>query len=160
MIKIHKLSLQDYPSCYNLLQNNLIELEYFKDLGWTYSQFENQFSKKINFSLGLFKNNILRAFIFGDLIYVENTLEYEIHLIYVANKDRKLGFASKLLENVKLTLKKNNLKKIYLEVAVDNLEAMRLYKKHNFIKTGMRKKYYNKNKQKIDAYFFEKKIDD
>ena len=56
-------------------------------------------------------------------------------LLYVSIHKRKLGYATKLLENIPLTFKKEKLKKIYLEVAADNFKAIKLYKKNNYKQT-------------------------
>lgn len=145
--------------CYNLLSNNINDLNYFKSLGWTNSQIRNQLSKKINYGLGLYEKKILKAFILGNLIFIENILEYEILLIYVDSSKRRLGYASKLLRKISLNLKKNNLKKIYLEVADNNLEAIKLYKKNGYKKNGVRKNYYNFNDKKINASLLVKLYD-
>ncbi len=160
MLNITKLLYPDYLNCYNLFKKNLKDLHYFKSLGWSENQFKSQFSKKINFSLGLYNNKILEAFILGDLISIENIVEYEILLIYVIHDKRRLGYASKLLEKSHSILKEKKLKNISLEVASDNFEAIQLYKKNEYTKIGKRKKYYNFKNKKLDAYFFEKKIDD
>ena len=71
-----------------------------------------------------------------------------------------MGYATKLLENIQLTLKKNNLKKMFLEVASNNYQAIKLYKKNKFKKIGIRKNYYLMDNNKIDAFIFEKIIDE
>ena len=48
-------------------------------------------------------------------------------------------------------LKKLNIKKIFLEVSVQNSHAINFYLKNGFKKIGIRKDYYKINKQKIDA---------
>ena len=49
------------------------------------------------------------------------------------------------------------LEKIYLEVAENNIGAIKLYENNGFRKIGIRKNYYNfSNQKKLDAYFFEK----
>ena len=85
---------------------------------------------------------------------------YEILLIYVNNHKRNIGYATKLLENIQLTLKRYNLKKIFLEVASNNIQAIKLYKKNKFKKIGIRKNYYLMDNNKINALVFEKIIDE
>ena len=58
-------------------------------------------------------------------------------------KKRKLGYASKLLTNIPNFLQNKTMKKIYLEVASNNYQAINLYKKNNFRQNGYRKNYYN-----------------
>ena len=49
-------------------------------------------------------------------------------------------------------IKRLNIKKIFLEVSVLNINAINFYLKNGFQKIGVRKGYYtNKNSSKIDA---------
>ena len=159
-MKIKKLLPENFLHCYDLLDIKSGELDYFKKLGWTFNQFYLQLFNQINFGLGLFKEEKLEAFIIGNLITIEKKLEYEILLIYVTIKRRKVGYATKLLNNLPIFIKKNSLKKIYLEVAANNHKAIQLYKKNKYQQIGTRKKYYIMKNKKIDAIFFEKIIND
>ena len=156
---IKKLLPNDSLRCFSLIQLNKHDFNYFKNLGWSLNQFSIQLSKNNNFTLGLFSSNVLKAIIIGDLIVVEKILEYEILLLYVNVRDRKIGYASKLLNRTTTILKKKKLKKIYLEVASNNKSALNLYKKNYFMQTGLRKNYYQIENKKIDAILLEKKID-
>ena len=109
---------------------NQNDLKYFKFLGWNSKQFEKQFFKDNFYGLGLFFDNKLKGFVIGDIISIDNIIEYEILLIYIDNEKRNLGYASKLLSNIYLGLNHRNLKKIYLEVASNNYKAIKLYKKN------------------------------
>lgn len=160
MFKIKILSGTNDKQCYDLLSYSINEPINFQVLGWSENQLKSQFNKKINFGLGLFDNNVILAFIVGNLLAIEKNTEYEILILYVSSQSRKLGYASILLNNIPLYLKNKKLKKIYLEVAKDNIAAINLYEKNNYIKTGIRKKYYNIKNRKIDAYFFEKEINE
>ena len=154
MLKIKKLSLIHSKACYESFDKVSGERKYFSSMGWSQNQFKIQLLKENNFSLGLFNNNELDGFLMGDLISIENITEYEILLIYVNKEKRNLGHASKLLINVS----SKKLEKIYLEVAENNLGAIKLYEKNGFKKIGIRKNYYKLSTQKkLDAYFFEKK---
>ena len=157
MIKIHKLKPSDYKSCYKLLQNDKDESYYFKNLGWTTEQFKNEFSKASFSGHGIFENKILVGFIIGNIITIKNLIEYEILLIYIDKEKRKIGYASKLLEEIELLFNKK-LQKIYLEVAHNNTKAIKLYIKRGFNKSGIRNKYYSINNNKLDALLFEKKF--
>ena len=159
MKKVSILRAQDFSKCFNLLDNNNGDKEYFSKIGWKLNQFEQQILKDNNFSIGIFRENILIGFVLGDLINLKKEIEYEILILYVNPTHRNLGFASKLIKNISLLLKEKNLKKIYLEVASNNISAIKLYNRNKFIKVGVRKKYYSISK-KIDAYIFEKKINE
>jgi ribosomal protein S18 acetylase RimI-like enzyme len=160
LLKIKKILFEHASNCDDLINMNICDLKYFKRLGWNINQFKLQILKEINYGLGIFNGHSLEGFLLGDLITIEKLTEYEILLIYVSNKRRNLGYATLLLANIKLTLKKKNLKKIFLEVASNNYQAINLYKKNKFIKTGIRKNYYLMDNNKVDAFFFEKIIDE
>lgn len=70
----------------------------------------------------------------------------EINYIYVIDNYRKKGYASKLLDYV--ISKICDLENITLEVNVNNIAAINLYKKFNFEIATIRKKYYGSE----DAY--------
>ena len=160
MLKIKKILFNHASDCEDLINTSNLDLKYFKRLGWNFNQFKSQILKEINYGLGIFNGSTLEGLLLGDLITIEKMTEYEILLIYVNSQKRKLGYATKLLENIQITLKKKNLKKIFLEVAIDNYQAIKLYKKNKFKKNGIRKNYYLMDNNKIDAFFFEKIIDE
>ena len=160
MLKIKKILFEHASNCDDLINMNICDLKYFKRLGWNINQFKLQILKEINYGLGIFNGHSLEGFLLGDLITIEKITEYEILLIYVNSQKRKLGYATKLLENIQKHLKKKHLKKIFLEVAINNYQAIALYKKNKFRKNGTRKNYYLMDNNKIDAFLFEKIIDE
>ena len=131
---------------------------YFKKLGWNKKLIISQFSKNIDYSMGIFDKNELIAFIIGDLIFIEKVSEYEILFIYVKKNYRNQGLASHLLKTLYLQKKITNLNKIFLEVAKDNKKALKLYKSHNFKLLNIRKNYYQINNNQIDAMCFVKTL--
>lgn len=76
--------------------------------------------------------------------------EIDIIDIIIDKTYRHKGYASKLLDYI-LDIKDS--KKIILEVDVNNIPAINLYHKYNFIEINRRKKYYNGS----DAIIMEKK---
>ena len=52
------------------------------------------------------------------------------------------------------------MKKIHLEVVTNNFKAIKLYQKNRYKKTETRNHYYVLENKKIDAYYFEKVIND
>ena len=76
--------------------------------------------------------------------------EIDIINIVVSEEYRRKGYASKLIEYV---INYANNKRIILEVSDQNINAINLYKKYNFIEVNRRKGYYNG----IDAIIMEKK---
>ena len=144
--------------CIKLFMALQAESSYFQKLGWNKNQVISQFSKKVDYSIGIFEKDELIAFILGDLIFVEKVSEYEILFIYVKKNYRNKGLASHLLKTLYLQKKIANLNKIFLEVAKDNKIALKLYKSHNFKLLNIRKNYYQINNNQIDALCFVKTL--
>jgi len=160
LINLNILNTKNYLDCYNLLTTRERDLQYYKNLGWTLGQFKLQFINKSNYGTGLFDKNVILAFVFGNLISIDKKLEYEILLIYVNEKKRNLGYATKLLNNILENLETKKLEKINLEVSSNNINAINLYEKFQFKKIGIRKKYYLYKDTRIDGYCFEKIINE
>tara|TARA_B100001741_G_C16389107_1_gene521580 strand:- start:379 stop:855 length:477 start_codon:yes stop_codon:yes gene_type:complete len=156
LIKIKKLKQIDLKTCLNLVHNekdNFIDLKF---IGWSKKQITSQFSKSIDYSLGIYKDNNLISFMLGDLISIEKDAEYEILVLYVKKSERREGFASKLLKYIEKQKKNLNLKKIYLEVSKNNNNAIYLYKKNKYNLIYIRKNYYLIKNQKIDSLCYAK----
>ena len=68
--------------------------------------------------------------------------EADLMNIVVKKEHRKKGIASSLLNKLIVIAKEKNLKSINLEVNTNNISAIYLYKKFNFIEIGKRKNYY------------------
>lgn len=69
-----------------------------------------------------------------------------IYSIAVLNNFHGKGIGRRLLAKMVKEAQKSNYEKISLEVAVDNLKAIKLYEKLNFSKTGLKKGYYSDGK--------------
>ncbi len=158
MINISKLEKENSEECFQLINDDSKDKNYFKSLGWSKNQFILQFNKNTNYSVGLYDSNQLVSFVVGELIFVEKVSEYEILIIYVKKTYRKKGLASLLLNNISDKKNKLKLNTMSLEVAENNFPAIEMYKKNNFNLIGRRKKYYLMNDEKIDALIFKKKL--
>lgn len=77
--------------------------------------------------------------------------EIEIISILIDKKFRKTGIGKSLLNELLNIAFKKKVQKIFLEVSVENIIAINLYKKFNFVKVGKRKHYYFQNGKYIDA---------
>ncbi len=86
--------------------------------------------------------------------------EAEILMIWIGPEQRKNGLANALLEFAFKELKQNGTNQIFLEVAIDNIAALKLYKNHGFKEIGKRKNYYKRDNQNIDALILSKKLND
>ena len=69
----------------------------------------------------------------------------EAHITNIVTKKDKRNnkIGTKMLEKLINIAKERNLKEITLEVNVNNIIAINLYKKYNFKEVGRRKRYYN-----------------
>ena len=156
MIEIKKLKQTDLKSCLDLVQNEKEDFSDLEFIGWSKKQIISQFTKRIDYSLGIYKNNNLISFLLGDLISIEKDAEYEILVLYVKKSERREGFASKLLKYIEKQKKNLNIKKIYLEVSKNNNNAIYLYKKNKYNLINIRKNYYLIKNQKIDSLCYAK----
>ena len=75
----------------------------------------------------------------------------EIISILIDKKFRKIGIGKSLLNQLLIIALKKKIQNIFLEVSVENLIAINLYKRFNFIKVGKRKNYYFQDGKYIDA---------
>jgi len=89
------------------------------------------------------------------LIHINDIYDrYEINNIYVVEEYRQKGIASKLLDKVIEDGKQSKIVNITLEVRKNNINAINLYKKYNFVEKAIRKGYYNG----IDGILMEKEM--
>ena len=79
--------------------------------------------------------------------------EAELITLAVESKQREKGIGCDLLKSIVLHLESIDIKNLFLEVAVTNKIALKLYDKVGFITCGLRKGYYGQgaNKKKADA---------
>ena len=73
--------------------------------------------------------------------------EIEIIKIGIIRSHQRNNYGSLIINKIK----KLNVKKIFIEVSIENSKAIKFYLKNGFKKIGIRKGYYNGNKHKIDA---------
>ena len=134
MYKISEVKVKDLPKI-NELENQL-------NLNKTKLNFFNQTLSNENFK---FIKLVLEKKIIGFLQFSLNKSDCDIISIGVTQKFQKMGYGKLLLEY----LKSLNLKNIFVEVSTNNINAIKFYNSLNFLKIGLRKNYYKK--QKSDA---------
>lgn len=100
--------------------------------------------------IGYEMDNKIIGFLVYDLIYERCEIEY----IAVLNEYRNKKIASQLLEYAINDCKLNNVINISLEVNVNNISAINLYKKFDFKIEAIREKYFNND----DAYLMVKEV--
>ncbi len=86
--------------------------------------------------------------IIGFVIFYHVKDEIEIIQIGIIKSCQRKNYGSSLIKKIK---KLNDIRKIFLEVSVENSQAINFYLKNGFKKIGIRKAYYKGNKQRIDA---------
>ena len=128
---------------------------------------KSDYNKILVIEQSLFKNPMTQ-------IELNNILSQSAFKIWKIEKDRVLGYLSfyQVIDEIEIIrigiikyyqrrsygsllideIKKLDVKKIYLEVSVQNKEAINFYLKNGFQKIGIRKGYYSNNKSyRIDA---------
>lgn len=90
----------------------------------------------------------------GFIVYRIVLDEAEIITIGVNPEMRRQGIASAMIGIIEKNIKNQGVKKIFLEVAANNIPGQKLYKNHGFNRVGLRPKYYDG----IDAILMSKDI--
>ena len=124
-------------------------IEVIKDKKIIENIFKNIFNTELKTTVYsniiIYKEEKIMGFMIYDLIYDRIELEY----IGVIEEYRNKKIASKLMDyliNLKLP--------ISLEVNINNIKAINLYKKYNFKQASIRKNYYNGE----DAYLMIREV--
>ena len=87
--------------------------------------------------------------IIGFVIFYHVRDEIEIIQIGIMKSYQRRNYGSLIVNKIK---KLKDIRKIFLEVSVENTQAINFYLKNGFKKIGIRKAYYKVNKQRIDAF--------
>ena len=90
----------------------------------------------------------------GFIVYRIVMDEAEIITIGVNPDFRRQGIAAAMVGIIEKTLKNQGVKKIFLEVASNNIAAQKLYENSGFVRVGLRPKYYDG----VDAILMSKNI--
>lgn len=107
---------------------------------------QNAFTK---YFIYIEKSNIISIVNYFDLID-----RFELSYIEVKDNYRNKKIGSKMLEHLIEIGKDKNITNITLEVKIDNINALMLYKKYDFNIVAIRKGYYNG----VDGYLMERKM--
>ncbi len=126
------------------------------DRGWTIAEFKKMFLPTTHYLGSAMEFN---GTIVGFSVWLKTGNEAEIISIAIDKKHQQSGFGAALLKYDIETLTQKGANKFFLEVNEFNLAAQKLYKKFNFIKVGVREKYYTlKVGKKADAFVYLLKI--
>ena len=126
----------------DLLRLKEIEKEVF-DYSLSIEEFENNFNKKM---IKIWKISTRKIIGFVTFYHVKD--EIEIIQICILKSYQRKNYGSLIIDKMKQLI---NIKKIFLEVSVENSQAINFYLKNGFKKIGIRKAYYKVNNQRIDA---------
>jgi len=154
--KISLINKEHLLSIINFINDNSHEFNYFKKIGWNLKNIESQFIKDNNYSLGYYEDNDLVGVLIGDRIKNDKDNNLELHILFVSKNQRRKKIATKLLNYIETN--NLNFSNIFIEVAEDNIEAINLYQKNNFVFLNFRHNYYRYNNKNINAKCFIKKI--
>ena len=144
---------KNYCSSLYLFQKKFKELE---DNIWEIDELNNLISKESFFGKLCLKNKSIVGFCIGSQVFDI----FEIHSIFVHPFYRRNGIAKKILEKCIIFCQEKKVKKIILEVNVENDAAKKLYTLNKFKNCGLRKDYYFSESGRNDAQLMELKIID
>ena len=136
MINIKKVQKGD------LLKLIEIEKDIF-DYPASIKDFENYFKED---TIKIWKISTKK--IIGFVIFYHVRDEIEIIKIGILKSSQRKNYGSLIVNKIK---KLKDIRKIFLEVSVENTQAINFYLKNGFKKIGIRKAYYIVNKKRIDA---------
>ena len=106
-------------------------------------KFENYLNKN---SVKIWKISTTKILGFVFFYHVKD--EIEIIQIGIIKSYQRKNYGSLIINKIK---KLNDIKKIFLEVSVENSQAVNFYLKNGFKKIGIRKAYYKSNNKRINA---------
>jgi ribosomal-protein-alanine N-acetyltransferase len=84
--------------------------------------------------------------------------EAEILTVCTLPDRRRAGFGRALMEAATAASTTAGARRLYLEVAVDNVAAIALYQRLGFVRAGLRKGYYRRTDGAVDATILARDI--
>jgi [ribosomal protein S18]-alanine N-acetyltransferase len=121
---------------------------------WSEEFFSKQFSGSTRALLSLEDNQVL-----GYLVYQQVLDEAEVLNLVTCVERQNQGYASRLLNQFLMSLEPYQVKRVYLEVASDNLAAIALYTKYLFEPHGIRKDYYKRENYRCNAILMSRRLE-
>ena len=143
MINIKEINAKNSKSCYEL---DLKSIKF-----WNQSQWKNELEKDYVTAIGIYLNNSILGVCVLHKIYDEAEIRYlSVHPSY-----KRTGLGKKLIAKTFKECKKDNVKRILLEVSLNNKQALYFYDYLGFETISIRKKYYRNGS---DALLKEKML--
>ena len=143
MITIKEINSKNSKSCYEL------DMKTIKH--WNQSQWKIELEKDNVTAIGIYFNNS----ILGVCVLHKLFDEAEIRYLSVHPSYKRTGLGKKLIAKTFKECKKDNVKRILLEVSLNNKQALSFYDYFGFKTINLRKKYY---KDGSDALLKEKNV--
>lgn len=125
---------------------------------WTAQQYRGLFADHVPTRVALIAQQDEAAEIAGFLIARHLAPEFELENIAVAEKFRRSGIGTQLMQAFLALAKQMKVETVILEVRESNVVARALYEKLGFRKNGQRKSYYSAPLE--DAVLYSKDLRD
>ncbi len=106
---------------------------------WSTAQIRDTLGDLNHLSIGAFEN----GHCIGYALFSHILDEAELLRVAVPQEKRQQGIATHLIKTGLHILNKKGVRRVFLEVRVDNDSAIHMYESLNFIKVSIRKNYYN-----------------
>tara|TARA_Y100001970_G_scaffold253038_1_gene327381 strand:- start:168 stop:644 length:477 start_codon:yes stop_codon:yes gene_type:complete len=154
---IIRLKSKNLGILYNFLIEEKNTFSEFLNIGWSHENIKNHFEKENNFSIGYLYQNKLSGVLIGEIIPTNECYELEVYIILVSKGLKRKKIGTNLIRYIESNRQLLDISKIYLEVAENNLSAIKFYEKNNFVFSKFRHNYYKYNNKNINAmcYFKE-----
>ena len=143
MINIKEINAKNSKSCYEL------DLKSIKH--WNQNQWKNELEKDYVTAIGIY----LKELILGVCVFHKIYDEAEIRYLSVHPSYKRRGLGKKLINKIIKECKNKKIKSIFLEVSLNNKQALKFYDYLGFETIGIRRKYY---KDGSDALLKEKML--
>ena len=125
-----EINSEDSKSCYKL---DLKSINH-----WNQNQWKNELEKDNVTAIGIYLNNSILGVCVFHKIYDEAEIRYlSVHPSY-----KRIGLGKNLIHKIFKECKNENIKRIFLEVSLQNKQALNFYDFLGFETICVRKKYY------------------
>ena len=135
-ITIQRAAIKDLETLYQ------IERECFTIEAFSKEHIAHLLQNPTTLSLVAHANGEIAGFIIGLIHRHDKMITGRVYTLDVAVKHRRKGVGLRLLNELEQIFLKRGVKICYLEVRVDNVAALELYRKHGYVEVEKLKHYY------------------
>lgn len=125
---------------------------------WTAADFKTHLEMPSDDVLGVESAGSLQGFVVTRMAVDQA----EILTIVTAPMHKKSGVGTRLMMAIETHLQARGAEIVFLEVAIDNVAAIKLYEKHGYHQCGKRPGYYRRDVEgiigRVDAIIFQKHL--